>query len=120
MKTKYETAKDLLPETNILPAELQITRVSLNRFFNVLQQKNRSIKHFRFLENVPIFAIKRTHDFFLEQKSKSKWSNGSIVRNFIRKWNTLSNTIRNETLKTKFKQKHTEEMLKRHERVSID
>ena len=32
MKTKYDTARDLLLETKILPAELQITRVSLNRF----------------------------------------------------------------------------------------
>ena len=121
MKTKYDTARDLLLETKILPAELQITRVSLNRFFNILQQtRNRSNKHFRFLENVPIIVNKRTHNLFLEQKYKSKWSNGSIVRNFIRKWNTLPITIRKETSKTKFKQKVTAEMLKRHEIVPID
>ena len=121
MKTKYDTARDLLLETKILPAELQITRVSLNRFFNILQQtRNRSNKHLRFLENVPIIVNKRTHNLFLEQKCKSKWSNGSIVRNFIRKWNTLPITIRKETSKTKFKQKVTAEMLKRHERVPID
>ena len=121
MKTKYDTARDLLLETKILPAELQITRVSLNRFFNILQQtRNRSKKHFRFLENVPIIVNKRTHNLFLEQKCKSKWSNGSIVRNVIRKWNTLPITIRKETSKTKFKQKVTAKMLKRHERVPID
>ena len=121
MKTKYDTARDLLLETKILPAELQITRVSLNRFFNILQQtRNRPNKHFRFLENVPIIVNKRTQNLFLEQKCKSKWSNGSIVRNFIRKWNTLPITIRKETSKTKFKQKVTAEMLKRHERVPID
>ena len=69
MKTKYDTARDLLLETKILPAELQITRVSFNRFFNILQQtRNRSNKHFRFLENVPIIVNKRTHNLFLEQK----------------------------------------------------
>ena len=88
MKTKYDTARDLHRETKILPAELQITRVSLNRFFNILQQtRNRSNKHFRL--RVPIIANKRTHALFLEHKCKSKWSNGSIVRNFNRKWNTL-------------------------------
>ena len=56
---------------------------------------------------------------FLEQKCKLQWSNGSIVRNFIRKWNTLPITIREETSKTKFKQKVTAEMLKRHERIPI-
>ena len=86
MKTKYDTARDLLLETKILPAQLQIPRVSLNRFFNILQQtRNRSYKHFRFLENVPIIANIRTHNLFLEQKCKPKWSNGSIVPNFIRK-----------------------------------
>ena len=86
MRTKYDSARDLLLETKILPSELQITRVSLNRFFKILQQtRNHSSKHFRFLENVPNIANKRTHNFFLEQKCKSKWSNGSIVRNFIRK-----------------------------------
>ena len=116
MKIKYDTARDLLLETIILPAELQIIRVSLNRFFNILQQtRNRSNKHFRFLENVPIIAHKRTHNLFLEKKFKSKWSNISIVRNFIRKWNTLPITIRKETSKTKFKQKVTAEMPKRHE-----
>ena len=32
-----DTARDLLLETKILPAEVQTTRVSLNRFFNILQ-----------------------------------------------------------------------------------
>ena len=104
MKTKYDTVRDLLLETKILPAELQITRVSLNRFFNILQQtRNSSNKHFRFLENVPIIANERTHNLFLEQKCKSKWSNCSFVRNYIRKWNTLPITIRKETSKTIFK-----------------
>ena len=122
MKTKYDTARDLLLETKILPAELQRTRVSLNRFFNILQQmRNRSNKHFRFLVNVPIIANKRIHNLLLEQKCKSKCkSNGSIVRILIRKWNTLPITIRKETSKTKFKQKVTAEMLKRHELVPID
>ena len=121
MKTKYKTASDQLLETKILPAQLQITRVSLNRFFNILQQRRScSKKHFRSLENMPTIANKRTHNLFLEQKCKSNWSNGSIVRNFIRKWNTLLITIRNEISKTKFKQKVTAETLKRHERVPID
>ena len=106
MKTKYGTARDLYLETKVLPAELQRTRVLLNRFFNILQQtKNRSNKQFRFIEKVPIIANKQTHNHFLEQKCKSKCSNGSIVRDFIRKWNTLPITIRKEKSKTKFKKK---------------
>ena len=85
MKTKYDTDRDLLLQTKILPTELQITRASLNRFFNIPQQtRNCSKKHFRFLENVPIIANKRTHNL-LERKCKSNWSDGAIVRKFIRK-----------------------------------
>ena len=120
MKTKYDTAEYLLLETKILPAQLQITRVSLNRFFNFLQTRNRSNKHFRFLENVPNNANKRTHNLFLVQKGNSEWSNSSIVGSFIRKRNTLPITITKETSNTKFKQKVTAEMLKRFERVPID
>ena len=47
MKTKYDTARDLLLETKILPTELQITRVSLNRFFNILQQTRNRPKTFQ-------------------------------------------------------------------------
>ena len=105
MKTEYDTARDLLLETKILPAELQITRVPLNRFFKIVQQtRSRSNKYFRFLKNVPIIANKRTHILFLERKCNSKWSNGSIVCNSIQKWNTIPFTIRKETSKTKFKQ----------------
>ena len=118
MKTKYDTSRDLLLETNIFSPELQKTRVSLKRFFNILQQtKNCSKKHFRFLENVPIIENKRIRNLILEQKCKSKKSNGSIVRNFIRKWNTLPITIRKETSKTKLNQKVTVE---RHKRIQID
>ena len=68
--------------------------MSLNVFFNILQQtKNHSNKHFRIL---PIIVNKRTHNLFSEQKCKSKWSNGSTVRNFIRKWNTLPIAIRRD------------------------
>ena len=119
-KIKYDTAKDLLLETKILPAELQIIWVSLNRFFNILQQtRNRSNKHLKFLEIVPIIANERTNSLFLEQKCKSKLSNGSIVGNFIRNWNKLPIAIRKET-ETKFKQKVAAEMLKGHESVPID
>ena len=72
MKTKNDTARDPLLETKVLPAQLEVTGVSLNRFFNILQQtRNRSNKQFRFLENLPTIANKRTQKFFLKQKSKS-------------------------------------------------
>ena len=70
MKTKYHTARDLLLETKILSAEPQITRVSLYRFFNILQQtKNCSKKHFEFLENVPIIA----NNTIRKETSKTKF-----------------------------------------------
>ena len=105
MKIKYVTARDLLLETKILPAELQITTVSLNRFFNILQQTRNRSKTFQiFWKTCQLLQTNEPQNPFLEQKCKSKWRNGSIVRKFIGKRNTLPITIIKETSKTKFKQ----------------
>ena len=121
MKTKYDTARDLLLETEILPAELQLTRMSLNMFFIIVQQtRNRSNKHFRFLENVPIIANKRTHNLFLEHNVSQ---NGVMLQLFV----TLFENGTHFQLQLEKKRRRpnlnktvTAEMLKRHERVPTD
>ena len=50
----------------------------------------------------------------------SKWSQNSIIRNFVRKWNKLPRALRNENSKKKFKKELKEEMQKKHKRVPMD
>ena len=69
---------------------------------------------------MPIIVIKRTRCLFLELKCTSKWSNGSIVRNFNAQWNKFPFTIMKGTPNTKFIQKVIAEILKRQKSVAID
>ena len=52
--------------------------------------------------------------------TKSKWSQNSIIRNFVRKWNKLPRSLRQEKSMKNFKKELKEEMQKRHERVPMD
>ena len=45
----------------------------------------------------------RTGQLLLKNKSQSKWSERSVLRNFVQKWNNLPNKIRKENSKNKFK-----------------
>ena len=77
-------------------------------------------KKFRIIRDVEIKVNNRTYDFSITKKCKSKWSQNSIIRNFVRKWNKLPRALRKEKSKKKFKKDLKEEMQKRHERVPMD
>ena len=78
-------------------------------------------KKFRIIGDVEIKVNNRTYDFSLTRKFKSKWSQNSVIRNFVRKWNKLQRVLRKEKLKKKiFKKKLKEEMLKRHEQDPME
>ena len=77
-------------------------------------------KKFRIIGDVEIKINNRTYDFALTTKCKSKWSQNSFIRNFVRKWNKPPRALRKEKSKQKFKKELKEEMQKRHERVPMD
>ena len=58
--------------------------------------------------------------FLSPKKYKSKWSQNSIIRNFVRKWNKLPRALRKENSKKNFLKELKEEMQKRHERFPMD
>ena len=110
-RTKYDSAHILL-EKKILPAELQIAKTSLNILFDIVLQTNIQYqKRFRIIGEVEIRVINRTYDFSLT-KCKSKWSQNSIIRNFVRKWKKLPRALRKEKSNKKFKKELKEEMQK--------
>ena len=116
-RTKYDSAYKLLLENKILPAELQIAKTSLNRLFDIDHTRP---KKFRIIGDVEIKVNNRTFDFSITTKCKSKWSQNSIIRNFVRKRNKHPRALRMEKSKKKFKKELKEEMQKRHERVPMD
>ena len=120
-RTKHDSAHKLLLENKILPAELQIAKTSLNRLFDIVQQTNKQDqKKFRVIGDVEIKVNNRIYAFSITTKCKSKWSQNSIIRNFVRKWNKLPRALRKEKSKRKFKKELKEEMQKRHKRVPMD
>ena len=111
--TKYDSAHKMLLENKILPAELRIAKTSLNRLFDIVQQTNiQDQKKFKILADVEIKVNNRTYNFSLITKCKSKWSQKSIIRNFVRKWSKLPRALRKEKSKKKFKKELKEEMQK--------
>ena len=84
------------------------------------KQTYKTRKKFRVIGEVEIKVNNRTYDFSITTKCKSKWSQNSIIRNFVRKWNKLPSALRKEKSKKKFKKELKEEMQKRHKRVPMD
>ena len=73
---------------------------------NGLQQTNiQDQRKFRIIGDVEIKVNNRTIDFDLTKKCKSKWSQNSIIRNFVQKWNNLPRALRKEKQKKKFKKR---------------
>ena len=102
-RTKYDSAHKLFLENNILPAELQIAKTSLNRLFDIVRQTNiQDRKNFRIIGDVEIKVNNRTHDFSLTTKCKSKCSQNSIIRNFVGKWNKRPRALKKEKSKKNF------------------
>ena len=64
--------------------------------------ENHSLKLYGKLE---VKHNERTGQFILKNKSQSKWSERSVLRNSVQKWNNLPNKIRKENSKIKFKEK---------------
>ena len=74
------------------------------RLFDIVQQTNiQDQRKFRIIGDVEIKVNNRTNDFSLTKKCQSKWSQNSIIRNFVRKWNKLPRALRKENQRKNFK-----------------
>ena len=105
-RTKYDSAHKLLLENKILPAEIQIAKTSWNKLFDIVQKTNiQDQRKIRIIGDVKFKVNNRTNDFSLTKKCKSKWSQNSVIRNFVRKWNKLPRALRKEKSKKKFYKK---------------
>ena len=119
-QTKYDSAHKLPLEYKILPSEIQIAEISLKRLFDIVQQTNiQDQRKFRRIEDVEIKVNNRTYDFFSHKKCKSKWSQNSIIINFVRKLNKLPKALRKQNQRKNLKELK-QEMQKRRERVPMD
>ena len=63
---------------------------------------------------------KRTNQIILKKKTKTKWSNKSLILKIVQKWNKLPSSIRNFNSETCFKHVLTEFLLDQHKKVPVN
>ena len=88
MRKKFDHSRDILLKEKLLPAELMITKISIYKMFDILlklkpkNHENHSLKLYGKLE---VKRNDRTGQLLLKNKSQSKWSERSVLRNFVQK-----------------------------------
>ena len=119
-RQKFDYSIDLLIKDRILPAELFISKVSLMKL-------QTDIRLWETSENFKMFSIrhnarknKRTNQIILKKKTKTKWSNKSLILKSVQKWNKLPSSIRTFNCKTCFKNVLTEFLLDQHQKVPVN
>ena len=122
MRKKFDRARDLLLRSQLLPAELLIQKVSIYKFANILGNYLTPMDNgnYKIYEHITLRENTRTRQFQLLNKCETNWSDKSIIRNFIRKWNTLPTNIRKTNSKNKFKEKVNDMIIQKHEKIPFD
>ena len=110
-RQKFDHSIDLLNKDRILPAKLFISKVSLMKLQTDIRQWKTS-------ENLKIFSSshnarqnRRTNQYIIKKKTKSKWSNKSLILKSVQKSKKLPSSIRIFNIKTCFKKVLTECLL---------
>ena len=116
-RKKFDHSIDLLIKDRILPAELFISKVSLMKLQTDLRQWKTS-ENFSSHHNAR--QNKRTNQVIIKKKTKTKWSNKSLIFKSVQKWNKLPSSIRTFNSKTCFTNVLTEFLLEQHKKVPVN
>ena len=99
---KFDHSIDLLIKDRILPAELFISKVSLMKLQTDIKQWETSENFKMFSSRHNARQNKRTNQIIIKKKTKTKWSNNSLILKSVQKWNKLPSSIRIFCSKTYF------------------
>ena len=111
------TTIDLMIKDRILPAQLFISKISLMKLQTDIRQWETSKNFKMFSSRHNARQNKRTNQIILKKKTKTKWSNESLIFKSVQKWNKLPSSIRDFNSKTCFKNVLTEFLLDQHKKV---
>ena len=117
---KVDHSIDLLVKDRILPAKLFISKVSLKKLQTGIRQWETSENFKLFTSRHNARQNKRTNQIILKKKTKTKWSNKSLILKSVRKWNKWPSSIRTFNSKTCFKNVLTEFLLDQHKKVPVN
>ena len=84
---KIDHSIDLLIEYRILPAELFISKVSLMKLQTDIRQFETSQNFKKFSSCHNARQNKRKNQIIIKKKTKTKWSNKSLILKSVQKWN---------------------------------
>ena len=110
----------LLIKDRILPAELFNSKVSLMKLQTDIRQWETSENFKMFSSRHNARQNKRTNQIILKKKTKTKWSNKSLILKSVQKRNKLPSSIRTFNSKTCFKNVLTGFLLNQHKKVPVN
>ena len=119
-RQKFDHSIDLLIKDRILPAEMFISKVSLMKLQTDIRQWETSENFKMFTSRHNARQNKRTNQIFIKKKTKTKWSNKSLILKSVQKWNKLPSSIRTFYSKASFKNVLTEFLLDQHKKVPVN
>ena len=117
---KFDHSIDLLITDRILPAELFISKDRLMKLQTDIRQWETSKNFKMFSSRHNTTQNKRTNQIILKKKTKTKWSNKSLILKIVQKWNKLPSSKRTFNSKTCFKNVLTEFLLDQHKKVPVN
>ena len=117
---KFDHSIDLLIKDRILPPELFISKVSLMKLQTDIRQWETSENFKMFSSRHYAKQNKRTNQIIIKKKTKTKWSNKSLILKSVQKWNKLPSSIRTFKSKTCFKNVLTEFLLDQHKKKPVN
>ena len=119
-RQKFDHSIDLLIKDRILPAELFISKVSLMKLQTDIRQWETSENFKMFTSDHNARQNKRTNQIIIKKKTKTKWTNKSLLLKSVQKWNKLPSSIRTFCSETCFKNVLTEFLLDQHKKVPVN
>ena len=103
-RQKFDHSIDLLINDRILPTELFISKVSLKKLQTDIRQWETSKKFKMFTSRHNARQNKRTNQTNIKKKkTKTKWSNKSLILKSVQKWNKMPSSMRTFNSKNCFK-----------------
>ena len=102
-RQKFDHSIDLLIKDRILPAEMFISKVGLMKLQTDVRQWEISESFKMFTSRHNARQNNRTNQIIMKKKTKTKWSNKSLILKSVQKWNKLPSSLRTLNSKTCFK-----------------
>ena len=117
IRKNYDKARDLLIQTETLPAELIIAKLSLIQFhYDIARPENSENFHWF----VSLHQNARTKHFKIRQNAKTSFGMKPIVRQCVQKWNKLPQLLRLAKNENVFKKSLNDFLLSQHEKTPLN